>query len=183
MSLVPGFSWFDVIVVVIVLFFLARGLWIGFFRQLAALFALIGGYWLAAHYHGKISPFVERFIDNPKLIFLVSVVLIFLASVLVFTLLGKLLRLVMTITLMGWFDHLLGGVLGVIKAIIIASLLYMFVASSLSASNTMLKSSMSAPYLQLGAEYLQRWINDPRLREYFAPKKPAIQDPQKNKRK
>ncbi|WP_161630028.1 CvpA family protein [Desulfogranum mediterraneum] len=177
------FSLFDIFVVLILLFFLIRGLWIGCVRQLAAFFALVGGYWLAARYHGELAPLVDHFLDEPKLIFLVSVIALFMVAVLVFTLLGKLLHKVVQITLMGWFDRLLGGGLGVLKGLVISSLLYMFLASSLSASNSLLGRSFTVPYLQLGAAQLQRLINDPRLRDYFNPKKPAIGSQEKARSK
>lgn len=179
MPVFTDFSLFDTIVGVILLFFLVRGLWIGFVRQLAAFCALVGGYWLAAHYHGEIAPFAARFLENPKLIFIVSFVCIFLVAAMAFGLLGKLLRRVMEITLMGWFDRLLGGGLGLVKGAVVTSLLYMFLASSLSGSNDVLRKSISAPYLELGAAQLQAFINDPRLREYFKPKKSAIEAPHK----
>ncbi len=175
MATVSTFSSFDIVIALILLFFLVRGLWVGFIRQLAGLFALIGGYWLAARYHGEIAPIVGRFVENPKLIFLVSVGVIFLVAVVGFTLLGKLLRKVMEITLMGWFDRLLGGGLGLFMGAILGSLLYMFLASSLSASNSLLTRSFSAPYLQIGATQLKQVINDPRLLEYFKPKEMAIE--------
>ena len=90
---------------------------------------------------------------------------------------GKVLRRVMEITLMGWFDRLLGGGLGVVKGAVLTSLIYMFLASSLSSSNGWLRKSITVPYLDLGAARLQVLINDPRLREYLQPKKPAIAAP------
>ncbi|WP_028580756.1 CvpA family protein [Desulfogranum japonicum] len=176
MNSLPHFSYFDIIVVLLMLFFLVRGLWVGFMRQLAAFFGLIGGYLLAARYHGFVAPFAERYIENPKVIFLVCFCCVFLLAAIAFGLLGKLLRKVMEISLLGWFDRALGGALGVVKGFIVASLVYMFVASSLSATNGMLRKSLSAPYLQLGAEQLQILINDPRLKEYLRIKEPAIQD-------
>lgn len=174
MPAISDFTSFDIIVGLVFLFFAIRGVWTGFVRQLAAFFALVGGYWLAAHYHGEIAPYADRFLDDPKLIFLVSFICIFLAAALGFALVGKLLRKVIEITLMGWFDRLLGGLLGIVKGAVVTSLVYMFLASSVSASNDVLAKSVSVPYLQLGAAQLQLLINDPRLREYLNPKKLAI---------
>jgi len=179
----PEFTSFDIVVGLIFLLFLVRGLWTGFIRQLAAFFALVGGYWLAAHYHQQIAPFAGRFLDNQKVIFVVSFIVIFLAAAVAFGLLGKLLRKVMELSLMGWFDRLLGGGLGLVKGVVLTSLLYMLLASSLSGSNTMLRKSMSAPYLELGAAQLQQLVNDPRLRGYLKPKKPAIAEPSAKEKK
>jgi membrane protein required for colicin V production len=57
---------------------------------------------------------------------------------------------------------------------VIASLLYMLLASSLSTTNDLLRRSWSSPYLKAGATVLQALIDDPRLRQYFQQKEPAI---------
>jgi len=167
-------TYFDLVVAFIFLFFLVRGLWIGFMRQLAAFFALVGSYYLAGQYAARILPFTERFVDNPKLTFLVSFAIIFLVAAFVFTMIGKVLHRVMQITLLGWLDRFSGLILGGVKAAVLASLLYMFLASSMSTTNQLLRKSYSSPYLKQGAELLQSFIDDPRLRKYFLQKEPAI---------
>jgi membrane protein required for colicin V production len=167
-------TYFDLVVACIFLFFLVRGLWIGCVRQLAAFFALVGGYYLAGQYADAILPLTERFVDNPKLTFLVSFGLIFIVAAIVFTLIGKVLHRFLQITLLGWLDRLSGLGVGAVKAAVVASLLYMFLASSLSATNELLRTSCSTPYLRQGSELLRSFIDDPRLRKYFAQKEPAI---------
>jgi membrane protein required for colicin V production len=143
-------------------------------RQLAAFFALVGSYYLAGRYASEILPFTERFIDNPKVTFFVSFALIFLVAAIVFTLIGRVLHRFMQITLLGWLDRFSGMLLGGVKAAVVASLIYMFLASSLSATNELLKRSYTTPYLKQGAELLRTFIDDPRLRKYFLQKEPAI---------
>ena len=167
-------TYFDLVVAFIFLFFLVRGLWIGFMRQLAAFFALVGSYYFAGQYAARILPFTERFVDNPKLTFLVSFAIIFLVAAFVFTMIGKVLHRVMQITLLGWLDRFSGLILGGVKAAVLASLLYMFLASSMSTTNQLLRKSYSSPFLKQGAELLQSFIDDPRLRKYFLQKEPAI---------
>jgi len=165
---------FDVIVLLLVLAFAVRGGWIGFMRQLAAFFALVGSYLLAGRYTSTLSPYLKGLVDNPKLVFLVSFVLLFCISAVAFILAGKVLHRVMEITLLGWFDRVLGVLLGAVKGAILASLLYMFLVSSLSASNDLLKRSLSAPYLAQGSDILHQLIRDPHLKKYFLPKTLAI---------
>jgi membrane protein required for colicin V production len=167
-------TYFDVVVAFLFLFFFVRGAWIGFVRQLAAFFALVGGYYLAGQYADRILPWTERFVDNPKVTFLVSFAILFLAAALVFTLIGKVLHRFLQITLLGWLDRLSGLALGGLKAAVVASLLYMFLASSLSTTNDLLRKSYSSPYLKQGSELLRSLIDDPRLRKYFVQKEPAI---------
>jgi len=167
-------TYFDLVVAVLFLIFFLRGAWIGFVRQLAAFFALVGSYLLAGQYVDKILPWTERFVDNPKVTFIVSFAILFVAAALAFTLIGKVLHRFLQITLLGWLDRLSGLALGGVKAAVIASLLYMFLASSLSTTNDLLRKSYSAPYLKQGSELLRSLIDDPRLRKYFVQKEPAI---------
>lgn len=174
---------FDVIIVLIVILFIVRGVWIGFMRQLAAFFALVGSYWLAGRYSVELIPYVDGFIKNPKLVFFVSFGLLFCLSALLFILLGKVLQRVMEISLLGWFDRFLGLLLGAFKGAVLASLLYMVLASTLSGSNELLKKSISSRYLAQGADILYTFINDPQLQKYFLPKEPAIPVIRENKEK
>ncbi len=174
MSATYVLTWLDLLVAAIFLSFILRGAWTGFMRQLAALLALAGSYVVAAQYTAELIPYTRRFIDNPKLVFLISFICLFFAAALAFSLLGRVMHRLMQITLLGWFNRLLGITLGAIKAALLASLLYMVLASTLSATNTALSRSLSAPYLRQGAQLLQALINDPKLREYFKENTPAI---------
>jgi membrane protein required for colicin V production len=167
-------TYFDIVVAFLFLIFFLRGAWIGFVRQLAAFFALVGGYYLAGQYADRILPWTERFVDSPKVTFLVSFAILFIAAAIVFTLIGKVLHRFLQITLLGWLDRISGIALGGVKAAVVASLLYMFLASSLSTTNDLLRKSYSSPYLKQGSELLRSLIDDPRLRKYFLQKEPAI---------
>jgi membrane protein required for colicin V production len=165
---------FDIIVGVIFLLLVVRGGWTGFVRQLATFFALIGGYLLAGRYSGQAMVFIEPFVDNPKLVFLISFALLFCLTALVFISLGSLVQKLVDISMLGWFDRLLGMFLGGAKAWVACSFLYMFLASSLSGSNALLNQSISGSYLAEGGKILNQFIRDPDIQKHFVPNKPAI---------
>jgi len=165
---------FDVIVALIFLVFIIRGIWVGFMRQLTTFLALVGSYWLAGRYSGQLMPYVQQIVENPKMVFLASFALLFLVSALIFILAGKVLHRVMEISLLGWFDRFLGMLLGGVKGAVISVLLFMILASSLSASNDLFRKSLSSPYLSQGAEMIRKIIHDPQIRELFVPREPAI---------
>jgi membrane protein required for colicin V production len=165
---------FDLVILFLFLVFLVRGLWVGCMRQLAVLFALVGGYFLAGQYAHTLLPWTERFISTPKLTFIISYGMIFLVVALVLTLIGKLLRRLLRLTLRGWLDRLLGLVAGGVQAAVISSLIFMVLASTLSTTNDLLRKSYTTPFLRQGADLLRSWIDDPRLRRSFQHKEPAI---------
>ncbi|MDD3619940.1 MAG: CvpA family protein [Desulfobulbaceae bacterium] len=170
---------FDVIVVLLFLLFLLRGTWIGFMRQLAAFTALIGGYLLAGGYTDQMMPVLDAFIGSPKTVFLIVFFLLFILGSIFLFLLGKVLHLVMEVTLAGWFDRLLGLLLGGVKGMLVASFLYMVLSSSLISANDLLQQSVTSGFLAHGGEFVRSNIHDPQLRALFLPREPAIKpDPE-----
>ena len=165
---------FDVIVVLLFLLFIIRGTWIGFMRQLAIFLALIGSYLLAGADRGQMMPLVSNFIENPKAVFYISFFLLFLFGSIFMLLTGKVLHLVMELTMATWFDRALGCILGLVKGAFVTSLIYMAMNSSLVSSGELLEKSLTSPYLAKGADFIQQIIKDKELRNLFSPKEPAI---------
>ena len=143
-------------------------------RQIAVFLALIASYLLAGQHTGQMMPYVEQFIENPKTVFFISFGLLFILGSISLFLFGKVLRLVMEFSLVGWFDRLLGFMLGVVKGVFVTSFLFMVMSSSLISANELLTKSFTSQYLAYGAEFVQKIINDPEMRELFLPRKPAI---------
>ena len=85
-----AFTWLDLVIVLLLVSFVTRGAWIGLIRQLAAFFALVGSYVIAARYLSLAMPIAQDFVDNPVLVFLISFALLF-ASVNVFSMFPSLL--------------------------------------------------------------------------------------------
>ena len=112
-------------VIAIILIFLVRGIWIGFIRQLASLAALILGYLFAGRYYEQISPRLSSVISSPQLSFLVTYALLFLAVFVGVLALGYVLKKVMSLSLLGWFDRFMGGIFGLVKAGVVVTVLFM----------------------------------------------------------
>jgi len=168
------FTLFDMAILAIMLLAIIRGAWTGFMRQLTVFIGLLGGYLLAGRFSDRLIPLVAQVIDQPKFVFLGSYLLIFFATVFACILLGRLLQQVMSFALLGWFDRLLGLLLGALKGYFFASLLYMVLSSTLSGTNDLMRKSQCIPLLQPGAATIRQLIQEDKLRESFSPKSPAI---------
>ncbi|MDH3348036.1 MAG: CvpA family protein [Desulfobulbaceae bacterium] len=167
---------FDIIIIAIFLFFLIRGAWIGIIRQLAAFFALVGGYLLAAQYSDQLVPYLKPYIANPKVAFFASFGLFFLGVALTVILIGSVLHKLVKVSVLSWFNRFLGFMLGGAKAYIVGSIIFMVLGASLSSTNTLLKRSQCSSFLTQGAKLVQDVINDKELRELFTRKEPAIKN-------
>ncbi len=165
---------FDFVIIGIVVLFTFRGLWVGFLRQITTLVALLVGYFIAGQYHDKLFPFLREVTDNPHAVFWTSYVILFVLTYVVTMLLGKGLARVVELTIAGWFDKLLGGALGVVKAGVLIVLLNMVLSGILAPENTMLRDCYLAPYLEQGTKIFRSVIKDDTIRKAFVQQMPAI---------
>lgn len=164
----------DAGIIIITLFFLVRGVWIGFTRQVASIAALAIGYVAAGHYYSHFAGYLTKYISEPQLTFIVTYALVFVITYILVILLGIVGKKVMQISFLGWFDTMLGGVFGLAKAIFINTLLFMVLAWVLSSSNPLIQKSFLSQYLMISSKYVTSIIQDKELRNKIMPKKPAI---------
>ncbi|HIJ78367.1 MAG: CvpA family protein [Desulfobulbaceae bacterium] len=171
------YTYLDGIFIVIILIFLIRGIWVGLIRQLASIMALALGFIIAGSYYEQFSPQLNNLIDSPRISFLVTYAVIFLAVFITIMALGFLLKKVVTISLLGWFDRLLGGIFGLAKAIIISTIFFMVLSGIMAGSNPVLTKSFFTPYLTKSSGFFLVFIKNQELHPYFIPQKPAISLP------
>lgn len=165
----------DIGVIAVTAFFLARGIWIGFVRQLAFFLALFLGYAAAGTYYATWSQHLRQ-IGNPQLRFVIAYALLFFVTYVTIMLLGLGLKKVMQISFLGWFDRLLGGIFGMIKAVFLSSLLFIALTGILPSNSVYIDKAFFGKYLSISSGWLIAIVKDNDLRSELLPKKPAISD-------
>ncbi|MCF8057526.1 MAG: CvpA family protein [Desulfocapsa sp.] len=167
---------YDFVIIALLLLFTARGLWVGFLRQVTTLVALFVGFVIAGQYHDKLFPFLRGLTENPHVVFWASYAIVFAITYVIAMLFGKALGKVVELTVAGWFDKLLGGVLGFVKAGIVIILLNMVLSGILAPENTMLRDCQLCPYVKQGTDFCRGLIKDDTMRQAFLQKEPAISE-------
>ncbi len=167
-------SAYDFVVAGIVVLFLARGIWLGMLRQVIPLLALYLGYLAASRYHDQLFPFLKNISENPKVVFLTAYVITFALTYVIAFLFGKALGRVIQITIVPWFDRILGAFLGLAKALILVILIHMLLGTLMAPENAMLRTCRTCPTLNKMSDITREIIKDPEIREALRHKKPAI---------
>ena len=167
---------YDLVIVAIFIFFVARGIWVGLLGQVTVIVALYVGYLVAGQYHDKLFPFLRGVSENPQIVFLLAYAILFACTYVLIMLVGKALTGVVQLTIAGWFDKLLGAVFGAVKALIITILLHMLLTTFLAQDTPMLRQCRLCPYLAEALTMSQELIKDDKVRQAFQKKMPAIPD-------
>ena len=114
----------DIVLAALLLFGFVRGLFKGFFVEVASLLALVLGVWGAIHFSDFASDFLEVKVDwNEKTINIVAFAITFVIIVLVISLAGKALTKLADFAALGIINKLAGGVFGALKISLILSVL------------------------------------------------------------
>ena len=138
MDLIPGMTAYDMVVVGLFALLIGRGIWLGFLKQVTGLLALYLGFFAASRYHDRILPVLRDISENPKVVFLTSYLILFVATYVVAMLIGKLLRHIIQLTIAGWFDRMLGAAVGFAKGVILVVLMHLILGAILAPGNQLL---------------------------------------------
>ena len=144
---ISAFNTLDVIIIVLVAVPGVRGLYRGLLEEAASLAGVILGVILANKYYYDVAPLVEKIFHDPKVVGIIAYALVFACTVVVVTVCGKLLHKVLSITFVGWLDHLAGGLLGASVGLVLSCLAYM-VINHFSPEAEMLRNSQLVPHLE-----------------------------------
>ena len=112
----------DIVICLILGFFTFNGFRHGFIEEMARLISLIGGFILSSKFHNMLIPYLQR-IEAETIRVTVAYLGIFVISVIVITIIAKILQKFIELVLLGWLNRLLGLLLGLLKGFLIISLI------------------------------------------------------------
>lgn len=116
-------SFLDIILGVLLLYGCIRGIWNGFFVELASLVSLLIGVFLAIKFSFVIKSILENHVSwNPKTIQIAAFILTFILVVIGISFLARFFTTLANFAGLGCFNKLLGGLFGVLKTILIVSI-------------------------------------------------------------
>lgn len=150
-----GLNWFDVLLVLIILWSAMMGLRSGLARVvigfIAALVGLFAGFWFYRMVGVKLSPYVGAAAVANILGFLI----IFALALVLGSLVSSLLARIFQWFGLSWFDHFLGGIAGFLRgAIVVAAIVDVVVAFAPSPAPQILEHSQVLPY----ASEISTWL-------------------------
>jgi len=158
----------DIIISGLVAFFLIKGIFRGFFREIASLAGVVFGIVIGNHYHPQMAAYLKAYIPLEKSLPLISFVILFIAVIIGFYLVGLLLHSLFKRLLMGWFDRALGICFALIKGIIISYLLIVLLTFFVPSTSPLIASSTCARLVINTYQSIARLISPDIYREWKA---------------
>lgn len=155
---------FDVIVVLVLVFFTFRGFWNGFVGEVADLVSLVGGLWAAHRFYPLLADHLT-FISEPAFRQLAAFVLIFIAAIILVALVARILQKILSFTFVAWVDKLAGGILGLAKGVLLCAIVLLFLKKILG-DMLFLQNSRALPYFTSLIGQIRAWL-PPEVLNFF----------------
>jgi membrane protein required for colicin V production len=134
----------DVVILGLLAFLVIKGIFRGFFREVASLAGIIVGLIIGNHYHPQMATFLRAYIPLEKTLPLLSFIIVFILVVIGFHLCGLLLHTLFKRLLIGWFDRALGVFFALIKGVILSYLLIVLLTFFVPSTTPLIAKSKSA---------------------------------------
>ena len=149
----------DYIILGLMAFFVVKGIFRGFFREISSLAGIIFGIWIGNHYHPQMADLLKTYIPLEKSLSLISFLLLFIVVVIIFNLSGMLLHHLFKKLLIAWLDRGLGFGLALIKGIIISYLLIVLLIFFIPSKSPLVTKSTTARMVIVTYQSMSRLIS------------------------
>jgi membrane protein required for colicin V production len=160
---------FDAVVVVIVAFCLIRGLFRGLIKEVSSIVGVLAGFYAAYTYYAILADFLTVWLAHRDYTNLLSFLLIFCGVFFIISLLGVVIKYLLNVAYLGWFDRMCGAGFGFSKGILITAVLLIVLTTFLPKGAPLIKNSRLSPYVASLAENMARVVS-PQMKKQFQTK-------------
>ncbi len=135
----------DILICVIGALCLIRGVFRGIIREITSIVGVIVGFYAAYTYYPVVGGWLSHLITNQSYLNIISFFIIFSILFVVIGFAGVVLKYLFKAVALGWADRILGGTFGVVKAVLIVSVLLVALTTFLPREAPVIKDSLLAP--------------------------------------
>ena len=158
----------DMVIVVVLVYCLIRGIFRGIVKELSSIVGVLGGFYAAYTYYGEAAVFLQRWISDTAYLNILSFIAVFGGVLIIVSLLGVLIRFLLKVVFLGWVDKTLGAGFGIIKAVLIVSVLLIPLTTFLSKGSPVIKNSKLSSYVISISEQMIAVVPDNMKKQFDA---------------
>lgn len=149
----------DILIIVILSFCLIRGVFRGLIKELSSIIGVLGGFYAGYTYYVVAAKLLSRWISNEGYLNILSFLIIFCGVFIIVSILGVVIKYLLNIAFLGWVDRICGAGFGIMKGILIASVLLMIFTAFLPKGAPIMKNSLLAPHVTQISEKMAKVVS------------------------
>lgn len=158
----------DMVIVVIMAFCLIRGVFRGLIKEISSIVGVFAGFYAAYTYYGVVAKPLSRWISNSAYLNILSFLIVFCALFILISVIGVIIKYVLNIAFLGWVDRICGAGFGIIKGVLIVSVILIPLTSFLPNNAPVIRNSVLSPYVMLVSEKMVKVVSKDMKQQFEA---------------
>jgi membrane protein required for colicin V production len=159
---------FDIIIIVILGYSLVRGIFRGLVKEVSSIIGVLGGFYAAFTYYPTLAKLLSGLIRETAYLNILSFLIIFCSVLIIVGILGVIIKYLLNIAFLGWVDRIGGVCFGLVKGILIASVLFITLTAFLPKGSAFLKNSILAPHVSWVSEKMAKVVSKEMKQDFTA---------------
>ena len=158
---------FDIFIIIVVGYSLIRGLFRGLVKEVSSIIGVLGGFYAAYSYYPTVAKLLSGLIINPSYLNILSFLVIFCSILIVISILGVVIKYLMNVAFLGWVDRACGLGFGLIKGLLIVTVLFIILTTFLPKGAPLIKESVLAPHVIWISEKMVNVVSEEMKKDFF----------------
>ena len=158
---------FDILIIIIICYSLIRGLFRGLIKEVSSIIGVLGGFYAAYSYYPMVAKLIAGLIFNPSYLNILSFLIIFCTVLIIISILGIVIKYLLNVAFLGWIDRACGLAFGLVKGILIVTVLFIILTTFLPKGAPLIKKSILAPHVIWISEKMVNVVPKEMKKDFF----------------
>jgi membrane protein required for colicin V production len=158
---------FDIFIIIITGYSLIRGLFRGLIKEVSSIIGVLGGFYAAYSYYPMVAKLLAGLIVNSSYLNILSFLIIFCTVLIIISILGIVIKYLLNVAFLGWIDRACGLAFGLIKGILIVTVLFIILTTFLPKGAPLIKKSILAPHVIWISEKMVNVVPKEMKKDFF----------------
>ena len=150
---------FDILMITILVYGLIRGIFRGLVREFASIVGVLGGFYAAYTYYPHAARLISPWITNKAYLNILSYMAIFSVVVIIVSVLAVVIKYLLNIAYLGWVDRVSGALFGVLKGVLVVSVVFIVLTAFLPQGTPFIKNAALAPPIATVSEVMAKVLS------------------------
>ena len=157
----------DIFIIIVLAYCLIRGIFRGLIKELSAIIGVLAGFYAAYTYYPILAKQLSRWISNTAYLNILSFLVIFCLILILVSVLGVIAKYLLKIAFLGWVDRICGAGFGIVKGILIVSVVLITLTAFLKNRAPIIRDSLLAPYVTVVSQNMAKVVSKDMKRAFM----------------
>ena len=158
---------FDVFIIIVLGYSIVRGLFRGLVKEASSIIGVFGGFYAAYSYYPLVANLLAGLIKNTAYLNIMSFLIIFCGVLIIISIIGIVIKYLLNVAFLGWIDRLCGVFFGLIKGVLIVTVLFIILTTFLPKGAPLIKKSVLAPHVIWISEKMVNVVSKEMKQDFF----------------